>query len=253
MDFRILRRENEGRIAHQICYSLSMRNNDLAIYCDGIRFFGVQWGLHSVPKGLREAGFEGRIIYWSWNAKHSGRGGNSSLPALWDVPLQIEHAKRIAARIAKHRTRHPDATIYLLGCSAGGGVAVRAAEYLTEDAWIDGLVLLSVAVNPRRDLTQAAANVRGPVLNFFSCLDVIILGLGTSLFGTTDRRRGVSSGMIGFRGQQPASLKNIPWRLWMTRFHRMGGHHSAIKRRFITHVVAPKMGITPQVLSTPEE
>ena len=236
-----------------LCYTPRMENNDLAIYCDGIRFFGVPWGLGSVPRGLREAGFEGRIIYWSWNAKYSGRGGHPSLPALWDVALQTEHAKRIAARIAKHRKRHPDATIYLLGCSAGGGVAIRAAEYLNEDAWIDGLVLLSVAVNPRRDLIQAAANVRGPVLNFCSCLDVIILGLGTTLFGTTDRRRCVSAGMIGFRGTQPASLKNIPWRPWMTRFHRMGGHHSAIKRRFITHVVAPEMGITPQVPEADEE
>jgi pimeloyl-ACP methyl ester carboxylesterase len=230
-----------------------MGNNDLAIFCDGIRFWGVQWGLHSVAGGLREAGFEGRIIYWSWNAKHSGRGGHSSLPALWDVALQTEHAKRIAARIAKHRKRYPDATIYLLGCSAGGGVAVRAAEYLTEDAWIDGLVLLSVAVNPHPDLTQASAHVRGPILNFSSCLDVMILGLGTTLFGTTDRRRGVSAGMIGFRGPQPASLKSIPWRPWMTRFHRMGGHHSAMKRRFITGVVAPEMGITPQVPSTYDE
>jgi pimeloyl-ACP methyl ester carboxylesterase len=230
-----------------------MGNDDLAIFCDGIRFFGVPWGFHSVPRGLRKAGFEGEILYWGWNVKHSGRGGHPSLPALWDVPLQIEHAKRIAAHIAKHRKQYPDATIYLIGCSAGGGVAVRAAEYLTEDAWIDELVLLSVAVSPRRDLTQAAAHVRGPILNFSSFLDVIILGLGTTLFGTTDRRRGVSAGMIGFRGTQPASLKNIPWRPWMMRFHRMGGHHSAMKRRFITGVVAPEMGIRPQVSSTPDE
>ena len=218
-------------------------NHDLAIFCGGIRFFGIPYGLRSVPAGLRDGGFEGRVVYWSWHERWSGRRGRPSLPALWDVDLQEKHAERIARRIATHRRRHPDAKIHLLGCSAGGGLAVRAAERLTSDAWINSLVLLSVAVDPRRDLAAAAAHVRGPVLNFHSMLDVFILGAGTMLFGTTDRRHTASAGMVGFRGRLPANVRNIPWTRGMIPTGRWGGHHSAIKRRFIAAHVAPAMGI----------
>ena len=99
----------------------SPMNSDLAIFCGGLRFFGIPYGLHSVPRGLRAGGFQGRVVYWSWHERWSGRPGRPSLPALWDVALQDRHAERIARRIATHRRRHPEAKIHLLGCSAGGG------------------------------------------------------------------------------------------------------------------------------------
>ena len=35
---------------------------------------------------------------------------------------------------------------------------------------------------------------------FWSPLDVFVLGLGTRVFGTIDRVRSVSAGLVGFRG-----------------------------------------------------
>lgn len=226
---------------------------DLAIFCAGIRFWGVPYGSRSVPRGLRLAGFEGRIVYWPWHERWSGRRGQLSLPALWDVALQKKHAERIARRIVRYRRRFPDAKIHLLACSAGGGVAVRILETLADlpcenadhKPWLNSTALMSVAISPNHDMTLAA-QASHVVLNYHSPLDCLILGLGTSLFGTADRKHTPAAGMLGLRQTPlPPNVKNIRWSPAMIPTGRLGGHNSAIKARFIAQYVAPDMGITP--------
>ena len=60
-------------------------------------------------------------------------------------------------------------------------------------------MLLSPALSPTYDLTRALRAVRREMVVFWSPLDVIVLGLGTRIFGTIDRIKTVSAGMVGFR------------------------------------------------------
>ena len=61
-------------------------------------------------------------------------------------------------------------------------------------------MLLSPALSPTYDLAPALSAVRREMVVFWSPLDVIVLGLGTRIFGTIDRIKTVSAGLVGFRG-----------------------------------------------------
>ena len=74
------------------------------------------------------------------------------------------------------------------------------------------------------DLTAALRAVRREMVVFWSPLDVVILGAGTRVFGTIDRVRTVSAGLVGFRvpaarrarrrsvDGQYAKLRQVRWR-----------------------------------------
>ncbi len=82
--------------------------------------------------------------------------------------------------------------------SGGAGIAVRALEWLADDA-VERAILLAPAISPRYDLTAALRAVRREIVVFWSPLDVVVLGAGTRLFGTIDRVKTVGAGLVGFR------------------------------------------------------
>ena len=61
---------------------------------------------------------------------------------------------------------------------------MKALELLDEET-VERAVLLAPALSPRYDLTAAFRAVRREMVVFWSPLDVIILGFGTRLFGTS--------------------------------------------------------------------
>ena len=81
----------------------------------------------------------------------------------------------------------------------GDGAGGRGAGRLPKDA-VECAVLLSPALSPTYDLVPALRAVRREMVVFWSPLDVIVLGLGTRIFGTIDRIKTVSAGLVGFRG-----------------------------------------------------
>jgi len=212
----------------------------LAVFCGGLRWFGGRWGLRCVPAGLRKAGFAGRFIYWPWHGRWTGPVLTS--PALWDVALHERHSEEIAACIADFRTRHPEAPVYVLGCSAGGQVALRALERLPRGVRATSAALLSAAVDGRRDLSAVLAHLDGPLVNSCSILDALVLGLGTLVFGTGDRKHALSAGMVGLKATDDR-IVNIPWRPRMFLSGRLGGHSSCTPPKYIARWIAPAMGI----------
>src|SRR5439155_5076711 len=96
------------------------------------------------------------------------------------------------------RGEHPTAAVFLVGKSGGTGLVVKALEHLPDDA-VEAAVLISPALSPTYDLTRALRAVRREMVVFWSPLDVIVLGVGTRIFGTIDRIKTVSAGMVGFR------------------------------------------------------
>jgi hypothetical protein len=127
-------------------------------------------------------------------------------------------------------------------------VAVWALEALPDDVAVEAAVLVSPALSQTYDLTPALRRVRQTMLVFPSKADGAVLGLGTSVFGTMDRRRGVSAGLAGFTPPasadpaQYAKLEQFPYRGRMLRDYGNGGGHAwALYPRFASGWLAPRL------------
>ncbi len=212
----------------------------LVVFCSGLRWFGVRWGKRGVPAGLRKAGFAGRFVYWDW---HVAWRGWLALPALKDAKLMQREAKKISEFIVEQQHTFPDRPIYLLGCSAGGHLALRALELLPAGASVEAVGLISPAVDCHRNLTPVLDKFRSRLVLTYSLADWLVLGLGTWLFGTADRKHAVSAGMVGFKNASDDRIIQIPWRPGMIFSGRLGGHPTAEPPKFIAKYLAPAMGI----------
>jgi hypothetical protein len=166
---------------------------------------------------------------------------------LQDTSHLIEKADELAALILQFKAAEPDRPVYLLAKSGGAGLALLAAERLPP-ATLERIILLSAAVSPGYDLRPALRATRGEVVSFWSRLDVLILGIGTHLFGTVDRIKGPGAGMMGFRA--PADLDDegrelyrrlveIHWRPRMLLQGYLGLHSGNSFPLFLACEVAP--------------
>ena len=215
------------------------------ILVQSISWLGIRWGLRSVSQGFRRAGFDGRCVYWRW---HAAWRGWLVLPAIMDADLLERQAARLAAFIVRRRRRRPEAPIYVVGYSCGGYVAIRALELLPAEIAVDGAALLAAAMDPKRDLERARSRLAGPLVVVSSVLDWLIVGLGTLVFGTGDRRHTPSLGMIGRRRAEDQAdsrqgamgpIVEIRWKPSLIGAGNFGGHFSASAARFIHRRVAP--------------
>ncbi|HEV3166658.1 MAG TPA: alpha/beta hydrolase, partial [Isosphaeraceae bacterium] len=160
-------------------------------------------------------------------------------------------AREIAAAVEGFRDRAPECPVFLVGKSGGTGLVVKALEHLPDDT-VEAVVLLSPALSPRYDLSRALRAVRREMVVFWSPLDVFVLGLGTWVFGTIDRIRSVSAGMVGFRPPDGldesgrslyAKLRQIRWRPGMATTGYLGGHVGPDSPAFLRKYVVPLLRI----------
>lgn len=213
----------------------------LVVFAESIRWMGVRWGLNSLSAGLRRAGFAGQVRYWRW---HEWWRGWLVVPAIADRPMLEHRAQELAEYLTAERRAHPDRPLHLVGYSCGGFVATRALELLPEEIAVDSAVLLAAAVDPKRDLNLAAGHVRGLLVVASSVLDFVIIGLGTVLVGTGDRKHRMSLGVVGYRGPACRKVVEFRWRPGYLKLGHFGGHFAAPAAGFIAAHVAPKMGIS---------
>ena len=102
----------------------------------------------------------------------------------------------LADLVRQFQARQPGDPVFLVAKSGGCGVLVKALERLEERS-VHRAILLAPALSPDYDLTAALRAVASEMVVFWSPLDVIILGAGTRVFGTADRVRTFSAGMVG--------------------------------------------------------
>src|SRR4051812_17529648 len=151
-----------------------------------------------------------RVVPW-------GHGLGRWHADLTNVDNHVAQAAAVAAEVKEFRDRKPDSPVFLVGKSGGTGLVVRVLEDLPADA-VEATVLLSSALSPGYDLSDALRAVRRELVLFWSPLDLIVLGLGTQIFGTIDRVNSVSAGLVGFQppdGADPTSyakLRQVRWR-----------------------------------------
>lgn len=214
----------------------------LTIYVESIRWMGVRWGMNGVRNGLAAAGYRGDFLYWRW---HSTWRAITVLPAIMDAPLLEAQARRLADYLVAHRAANPHSPLHLVGYSAGGYIALRALEILPPDIQVDNAVLMAAAVDPLHDLTAALPHVRHRFVNSSSLLDCIVLGLGTTLFGTGERRHTPSAGMIGLlhRTARDPKIVQLRWRPSMIATLNFGGHFTGAATHYVTQHIAPLMSL----------
>lgn len=171
-------------------------------------------------------------------------------------------AGAMAKAVERFHDRYPNLPVYLIGKSGGTGIVVKALERVAAGT-VERAILLAPALSPQYDLAAALRGVHRDIVVFWSPLDVVILGAGTRIFGTIDRERSISAGLVGFRvpkplqpapkqssatgavasgstgGDEYAKLRQIRWQPQMIRTGYFGGHLGPDSPAFLRMYVAP--------------
>jgi Serine aminopeptidase, S33 len=175
---------------------------------------------------------------------------------LTDAANRDTKAKQIAQTIRDHKSSHPEVPIFLVAKSGGSAIVVKALEHL-ELEQIERVVLLAPALSPAYDLTAALKAVRRELVVFWSPLDLLVLGAGTRVFGTMDRVKTASAGLVGFRlpvmdpldpipSGQYGKLRQVRWQARMMATGYIGGHFGPDSPAFLRKYVVPLLRSDPE-------
>ena len=204
---------------------------------------GIELCELAVRQVMRERGGRVRVRPVRWS-----HGFGRWYADLTDAANHEAWARSVADEVLDWRGRCPGRPVYLVGKSGGTWVMVKALEALPLDS-VEEVVLLAPAISPDYDLSTALRAVAGQLVSFWSPLDLIVLGLGTRLFGTVDGVRSASAGLVGFR--EPAGLgpegrtlyarklRQVRWRGRMAATGYLGGHVGPDSPAFLRKYVVP--------------
>ncbi len=203
------------------------------------------------PEDIREALSAGdvpgakRIFYWGLPMPEG------YLPNLMWISRNKIKAAELAGEIAEYQDAFPGRPVHIVANSGGAGPAIFAIEMLPPERKIESLVLLGGAVSDGYDLRKALERTRRGILNCHSDRDGGVLGLGTLVFGSADRRHSWSCGFKGFRLpshlRTDSAAKAAYLRLFQIAWHpnmadecdHFGSHDFAAAPAFVRRYVAP--------------
>jgi pimeloyl-ACP methyl ester carboxylesterase len=207
---------------------------------DGIG--GLGFAPKMMEKALVEAGvgYELRTFHWShgFGRWHADLTDDSNFRA---------RAAELADAVMEFRSRSPQAPVYMVAKSGGTAIALVALAQLPPES-VERCVLLSSAVSPDYDLVPSLSAIRTELVSFWSPRDKMVLGLGTTIFGTADGVMGHSAGLVGFRiperadaesSAQYCKLRQIEWDPTMRRTFNFGTHIGTSMPQFVRSYVAP--------------
>jgi pimeloyl-ACP methyl ester carboxylesterase len=144
--------------------------------------------------------------------------------------------------IEEYRLSNPTRRVYVIAKSAGTMIALRALSQLPEHT-VERAILLSPAVSPEFDLSDALRAVRQDLVSFWSPNDHFFLNLGTSLFGTADGVYGKGAGLVGFAMPETnahySKLRQIKWDPSMMKLLHMGDHSGNSMPPFVDRHIVP--------------
>ncbi len=193
-----------------------------------------------ICKGLNDGGVNWAIELYDWTSIWG------PLPNLRAEGRNRDQAAVIADKIVRYRLSYPGRPVMLVGQSGGAAIAAWAAEALPPDENLDGIIMIAASLSPDYQIELALAKVRQGVVNFYSERDFVLLGFGTTIYGTMDGEHTSAAGKVGFKtpdvDSRPAlyeKLLQIPWSEAMSDTGNIGMHLSSGASKFVATYVAP--------------
>ena len=156
-----------------------------------------------IRKGLKDGAVPYALAIYRWGFPVPGLG---LLMNQTDTAGDRRAGADLAKGIARYQQKHPGCPVFLVGHSAGGGVAVFALEALADlpDAKpVTGAILLSSSISAGYSLEKALRMSRCGIVNGYNPDDTALLGAGTAIFGNVDGDHGDSAGRTGFHQTDP--------------------------------------------------
>jgi len=212
---------------------------------DGVIFVAdgagnYQYFSRALRRASKEGGFCAQIVTFEWSHGY-----------LRSVADQIGYAharsqgKILAGRILQFRAEYPDRPVHLTGHSAGAMVVVAALECLPPNS-VDQAVLISPSLSAYYDVRPSLRAVKHGLHNYYSEKDWVYCGLLTRVLGTSDRRRTLCAGRVGFKllpepGDEflIGKLVQRPWVPEDTLTGNEGGHFGNYEAAFLQQNILP--------------
>ena len=206
---------------------------------------------HHLPTVIYLPGMQGAMLSDRWFVRGLRGGGLKRCRTFdwtrsrwWLVNLRNRRTHRqgavkLARWIARRKQRRPSQPIVLIGHSTGAMVILDALERL-DAPHVDAAWFIAAAVSSNYDLS-AALNGARRLVNMHSPGDWLVLGAGTTLFGTADGLYRKSAGFSGFTGtgSDDPRLRQVPYDpKWLASGH-LGGHTTPLFRLFARDVLGP--------------
>ncbi len=219
------------------------RRRGLVLVADGVGGFDLCGTALRYVLAAEDLNYAIHVFPW-------GHGFMRWFADLTSVSNRDLKAALLADQVRQFRARQPDDPVFLIAKSGGSGVVVKALEQLEEPS-VERAIFLAPALSPDYDLTTALRAVAREMVVFWSSLDVFMLGAGTRVFGTADRVRTASAGLVGFRipphlaggGSRPdgqyAKLRQVRWAPRMAASGYLGGHLGPDSPVFLKKYVVP--------------
>lgn len=201
----------------------------------------------NIAQGIANSGLETAIEVHDWT---------TGIPVLLPVHLYTRRANKrqaqlLADKIVEYQDRYPGRPVHLVAQSGGCGVLLWTLESLPPDRTITSAVMLSAAVSPTYDVSEALQHTDVGLWNFYSPLDVILLA-GTVVGGNIDGRWMPGAGAVGFRSRSAKPqgdgprVHQIPYSPKMLLVGNFGGHWGPAKSPFARDYIAPVLAQTEQ-------
>lgn len=216
-------------------------DKEVLFVVDGVG--GFQFGVAAVRIVFREDNIPMGTVFYKWQF---GVVGEIWTDLMWLRRNKVMGAK-LARKILTFRRAHRDTTIHLLAISGGAGITVFACEYLQRRGLIDTFILAGPAISPMYNLAPALRAVN-QCYALTSEKDNWILGAGTRLLGTTDRKYTSAGGMVGFKLPENVSKEDrqayerfgeIRWEPSWKKEGHLGGHVSWVMTDFVRSHLVP--------------
>ena len=187
----------------------------------------------NMARGILRSRHRGAVVRFDWN---KGVPFVRSLVNLIDTRHQERQAAAIVEYIVTYRREHAEAPIHLVAQSGGCWITIRVLESLPSEICIQTAVMIAPSMSPGYDISRAADRCAGGLFSFGSAGDYFFLGLGTLMFGTSDRVFTPSAGLLGWHYQHP-KFTDARWHpawLWMGN---LGNHTMSGATHFMEHVI----------------
>ncbi len=199
----------------------------------------------NVVTGLLAGGYPGAIEVFDWNA------GPPIVCCYRNLADQRHHhhqARRLAERIRRHEAAFPGSPVSLIAHSSGCWIVWKALELIRDNKSVDRAVLLAPSISPAQHPGTPAAACRRGLWSIGSPGDYFFLGLGTTLFGTSDRAWTPAAGWIGWHHFDVRGFEELRWHPAWVRYGYWGNHTTCTAVRFVQCVLAPGLaegGLSP--------